>query len=166
MIFAQHSPNIDYSNISDWSPTAFLGVCIILILTTLLPTVVAVVALLIRALHSAHSRQQASQSESHRTQIESGRAQNAGLMEHQKEQIMRICESHSRNTDRIAGTFERAVESFDKALAKRDEHQADIMRELRVINDKIDDMDGKLQHHVDIDHARTVVVSKEPVSIH
>lgn len=148
VLLAQTGPNIDYSNIHEWQTFTFIGVGIVLILAVIVPTIIACVGMMLRANTAAHREQMTAMSETYQTQ-------NKALMEHQKEQIVRIYDSHAKNNDRNAETFDKSLATFERSLEKRDKEQAAIMGELRVINDKVDDVKTRLITHVQDHHHAT-----------
>jgi hypothetical protein len=151
-IIAQVIPNIDYSNVHNWQFYTFIGVSILIILGVLLPTLVTLAGMFIKSSNASNKQQLLQQEETHKSLTEamtkSYQTQLSGLMEHQKEQIERICNSHVKQMELNSQSFEKAIRSFDKAIERRDQHQADIMRELRIINDKIDNVAQKLEEHI------------------
>ncbi|MDR1269646.1 MAG: hypothetical protein LBK82_08980 [Planctomycetaceae bacterium] len=149
-------PNIDYSQVQYWSPLVFIGVATLIILATLIPMVITVIVFVIKSNNASNREQLTAQEKTHQSQTEaiisSYQTQVSGLMAHQKEQIERICNSHVKEMEATSKSFEKVVKSFDNAIERRDNQQTEIMRELRVINDKIDNVTITLGGHINSHH--------------
>jgi uncharacterized membrane-anchored protein YhcB (DUF1043 family) len=149
-------PNIDYSDVQNWHPLVFIGVLAIIILGTLIPMIIGIIVVIVKSNNTSHKEQLTVQEKTHQSQtqaiINSYQTQVSGLMEHQKEQIERICNAHVKEMEAASASFAKVVKSFDNAIERRDNQQTEIMRELRVINDKIDNVTIKLDGHLNTHH--------------